>query len=94
MRTAYSYFFGISYGFDGLTIKHCLPKEFGDCSAEFTYIDKKFTLIYKRTDKLLKVVKFNGDEWTKTVYSEEYGKVFPFFADEDMQDENIIEIEY
>ena len=94
LRTVYSYFFGISYGFDGLTIKHCLPKEFGDCSAEFTYISKKFTLNYKRTDKLLKVVKFNKKEWTKTAYSEEYGKVFPFFADDDMQDENIIEIEY
>ena len=94
LRTVYSYFFGITYGFDGLTIKHCLPKEFGDCSAMFSYLGKKFILNFRRTDEKIKLVKFNARKWDKIVYCEEYGKDFPFFADIDIQDENVIEIEY
>ena len=45
-------------------------------------------------DKAEKEVKFNGNKWTKTVYNEEASREYPFFADADMQDENVIEIEY
>lgn len=94
LRNVYSYFFGITYGLDGLTIKGCMPDEFGDCSADFEYLGKKFTLSYRKTDKAEKSVKHNGKEWTKTVYCEDTGREHPFFADADTQDENYIEIEY
>ena len=45
-------------------------------------------------DKAEKTVTYNGKAWTKTVYSEETRREHPFFADEDMVQENIIEIEY
>ena len=94
LRNVYSYFFGITYGFDGLTIKHCMPEEFGDCSATFAYLGKKFTLVFKKTEETEKLVKFNGEQWAKTVYCEETRREHPFFADGDMLNENIIEIEY
>ena len=94
LRTVYSYFFGITYGLEGLTIKNSLPNEFGDCSAKFEYLGKKFDLIFTKTENSEKSVKFNGKLWDKTVYAEEYRKFFPYFADEDMQENNIIEIEY
>lgn len=92
LRTVYAYFFGITYGFDGLTIKHCLPKEFGNCSATFSYLGKNFILKFTKTEK--SSTKFNGNKWNKVKFSEEYQKDFPFIADEDMKEQNIIEIEY
>lgn len=94
LRTVYSYFFGISYGFDGLTIKNCIPKEFGNCSVRFTYLGKKFNLNFVQTENAAKSVKFNGKSWTKTKFCEESGRTVPFFADADMLSENVIEIEY
>ena len=94
LRTVYSYFFGITYGFGGLTIKHCMPEAFGNCLSKFEYLGKKFTLKFIKTNTQIKSVKFNGNTWTKTAYCEERKKEFPFFADDDMQSENIIEIEY
>lgn len=46
LRNVYSYFLGITYGYDGLTIQPCLPKEFGDCTVTFEYLDKHFTVNY------------------------------------------------
>ena len=94
LRNVYSYFFGITYGLDGLSVQGCMPDEFGNCSAEFTYLSKRFALSYKKVDKAEKEVRFNGKKWTKQVYSEERAGYYPFFADADMQDENVIEIEY
>jgi len=94
LRNVYSYFFGITFSFDGLTIKHCVPKEFDNCSAHFEYLGKKFKLIFKRTNKQEKTVRLNGCLWNKTAFCEEREKFFPFFADEDMKNKNIIEIEY
>ena len=94
LRSVYSYFFGITYGFDGLTVKHCMPEEFGNASCEFRYLGKEFTLTFKKTESGEKEVKFNGELWTKTAYSEEYGREYPFFADACMADRNVIEIEY
>ena len=71
-----------------------MPEEFGNCSAEFTYLGKKFVLNYKKVAKAEKEVRFNGKKWTKQAYSEEREGYYPFFADADMQDENVIEIEY
>jgi len=94
LRNVYSYFFGITYGLDGLKIIGCMPEEFGNCSAEFEYLGKKFTLCYQKVDKAEKQVRFNGNQWTKTAYCEETGKEHPFIADADMQGENVIEVEY
>ena len=94
LRNVYSYFFGITYGLDGLSVQGCMPEEFGDCSAEFTYLGKKFVLAYKKVEKAEKEVRFNGEKWTKQVYCEERDGYYPFFADADMQDENVIEVEY
>ena len=94
LRNVYSYFFGITYGLTGLTLKHCIPEEFGDCSAEFEYLGKKFTLVFKKVDKAIKEVTFNGEKWTKTTYCEETRREHPFFADSDMLSENKIEVEY
>lgn len=94
LRTFYSFFLGITYGYDGLTLMPCIPQAFGDCEVEFTYLGKNFTAQYKRTDNALKSVTFNGQPWTKTTLCEENGKYIPFFADNDMKAENIIEIEY
>ena len=94
LRTVYSYFFGITYGLDGLTLQGCMPDEFGNCSAQFEYLGKQFTLSYKKVDKEEKVVRYNGEEWTKFVYSEETGRNHPFFADADMKEKNEIEVEY
>ena len=94
LRNVYSYFFGITYGFNGLTLKHCIPEEFGDCLVEFSYLGKKFTLEFKKVEGPCKEVKFNGKKWTKTAYCEETRREHPFFADCDMVDENKIEIEY
>ena len=94
LRSVYSYFFGITYRLDGLSVQGCMPEEFGNCSAEFSYLGKKFVLSYKKVDKTEKEVRFNGNTWTQTVYSEESGCAYPFFADADMQDVNYIEIEY
>ena len=91
LRMYYNFIFGITYGYDGLTIMPCVPKEFGDSEVQFTYLDKKF--IVKYTQNKGKVL-FNGKEWMKTKVCEENGREYPFFADEDMQKENVIEIEY
>lgn len=94
LRTFYQFFMGITYGYKGLTIKTALPKEFGDCSAEFTYLGKKFTLKYNFTDGKSNTVKFNGKVWDKTEYSLETEREHPFIADEYFNDENLIEIDY
>lgn len=94
LRNFYSYFFGITYGYRGLTLKACLPKAFGDCEITFTYLNKKFTSKYRRVESEKKRVFFNGQQWKKTEYCVENGKEYPYFADEDMLSENLLEIEY
>ena len=91
LRNVYNYFFGITYGYDGLTIKPCIPKEFGDCQVEFEYLNKKF--IIKRIKELDDniVFKFNGTKWEKTkAVNAKRAEIF--IADEDMVDVNVIEI--
>ena len=50
--------------------------------------------IFIKTEESEKIVKFNGKLWDKKVYCEEYRKEFPYISDLDMEEENIIEIEY
>jgi len=92
LRTVYSYFFGITYGYDGLTLKPSLPRAFGECSAEFSYLGKRFTLLCHPSEE--KKFVFNGKYWSKTKYSYEYARNACFIPDLDMKDENVIEIYY
>ncbi len=92
LRILYNFFFGITYRYDGLALRPCLPKAFGTCSVTFTYLGKKFTINYKQGEN--KSVKLNGKEYTTTVYDVEYRKQVTFIPDEQMQEQNVIDIIY
>lgn len=94
LRTVYNFFFGITYCYDGLILKSCLPKEFGDCSVEFEYLGKKFSVKFHYTEGKSRKVIFNGQTWDKTRLLEDNGKAYPFFADQDFKDMNVLEIDY
>lgn len=94
LRTVYNFFFGITFEYDGLSIRSSMPAEFGDASVDFEYLGKKFTLKYTKTDCADKKVLVNGKAWTKTKVVNETGRVVPFMADSDMLDNNLIEIDY
>ena len=93
LRNVYSYFLGITYGYEGLTLKPCIPAAFGDCIAEFTYLGNKFTVNYKKTEKSQKTVIYNGKLWN-TEIDIDSGKMTAYFADTDMAENNVIEFEY
>jgi len=90
----YNFFFGITFTYSGLTIKPCIPKAFGSCSVNFTYLGKKFFVDFKQTDdsKDKKVI-FNGKPW-ETQINVVSGRTMACFCDEDLTDENIITMEY
>lgn len=94
LRVVYNFFLGITYELDGLAIKPALPNEFGNCSANFMYLGKKFTLKYTKTSSNEKTVKFNGEVLLSKKYYPEENKEFPFIEDKQMKNENLIEIEY
>ncbi len=94
LRIFYNYFFGITYSYNGLVLNPCLPKDFGDCEVNFTYLEKKFTIKYIRTENKEKKVILNGKEWHKTRFILESDKYSTFFADSDMLKENIVLFEY
>lgn len=93
LRSVYNFFFGITFTYDGLLLKPCLPEEFGDCSVEFTYLDKKFTVHYKKTDSEGKKVIFNNKKWTSFI-NEKSKRTAAEFKDSDFENENIITMEY
>lgn len=93
LRTVYNFFFGITYGYEGLTISPCIPEAFGDCSAEITYLGKKIKLSFIKTPNDEKNVLFNGEKW-KASKNEENGKTLAYFKDADLKEENSIIIEY
>ncbi len=86
LRTVYNFFFGITYGYNGLTLKPCIPSAFGACSTEFTYLGKKFTVEFIPTKQEKKTITFNGKVWP-TQTNENNERPMAFFADADMQDE-------
>ena len=92
LRIFYNFFFGINYRYDGLGLRPCLPKAFGNCSVNFNYLGKKFTINYTQGQD--KSVKLNGKPWDKTVYDTEYRKDITIIPDNDMLDENLIEVVY
>lgn len=93
LRTVYNFFFGITFCYDGLLLKPCLSKEFGDCEVKFTYLGNSFTVYYKKTDSADKKVMLNGSVW-RTEINENSGKQTAFFPDTDIKKENTIIVEY
>lgn len=92
LRTVYNFFFGITYGYEGLTISPCIPKAFGDCSVQFTYLGKNITVNFKQTEQSKKEAMFNGEKWETKI--ENNGKTTAFFADEVLKENNVICFEY
>ena len=84
LRNAYNFFFGITYGYDGLTVKPSLPSEFGECSVEFSYLGNKFRMHFIPA-KGEKSVSFNGAKKSDTEL---------FIADGEMKKENVIVFNY
>ncbi len=87
LRTFYNFFFGIDFELDGLRLKPCIPKDFGDCEANFSFLGKKFTVKFVSTSSSKKTAKINGKPHNNTK------KDAFFFEDECFENENIIEIE-
>lgn len=84
LRTVYEFFFGITYGYDGLTIKPCVPTSFENCETEFTYLGKRFNIRFKPT---------NGEKTIK-VNGELKGEKQVFIPDDEMKETNSIVVEY
>ncbi len=83
LRTVYNFFFGITFGYNGLKVEPCLPKEFGDCSVEFTYLNKKFIINCKL-----------GEDKSIIINGEKRGNLSAFIPDNTMLNENVINIIY
>ena len=83
LRTVHNFFFGVEYGYKGLNIAPCLPKEFGNCATDFTYLGKKFRIefIKSQTKKI-------------TVNDNVVGTESVFIPDECMKDVNLVVIQY
>ena len=77
-----------------MTIKPCIPKEFGNCEVNFEYLNKKFCVKFNYTQGKSKKVTFNGKVWEKVKKCEQSGKKYPFFADGDMNLENELTVDY
>ena len=92
LRIFYNFFLGINYRYDGLGIRPCLPKAFGNCSVSSSYLGKKFVINYSQGEN--KSVKLNGKNWDKTVYDVEYRKDITLIPDKDMLEENVIDVIY
>jgi cellobiose phosphorylase len=83
LRTVHNFFFGVEYDYDGLNIKPCLPKEFGNCSTNFTYLGKSFTIEFRKST--VKEITVNGKKMDTTK---------AFIADKDMKENNLIMVAY
>ena len=83
LRTVHNFFFGVSYDYDGLNIKPCLPEAFGNCKTTFTYLGKSFTIEFKKS--AVKEITVNG----KKVGTDEV-----FIPDSDMNENNLITVAY
>lgn len=93
LRTIYNFIFGITFTYDGLILKPCIPKEFGDCSVQFTYLGKKFKIEFKQAENDLHTVTLNSKEWNTSI-NVRSGKTMAEFLDSDFEDENYITFAY
>ena len=84
LRNVYNFIFGITYGYDGLTIAPSVPEEFGECSVEFSYLGNKFKMNFVPSDNEKRIT-FNGEKIVGN-------KIF--IPDEKMEKENLLIINY
>ena len=84
LRNTYNFFFGITYGYEGLTVKPSLPREFGECSVKFSYLGKNFEMFFVPTEGK-KTISFNGVEAERAEI---------FISDAEMADQNVLIIKY
>lgn len=91
LRITYNFFCGIKYDYDGLILKPCVPEAFGDFSVEFSYLGKKFTVNYIKSD--YKSILLNGNI-LETEIDATTGKQKVFIADDEMADQNTIIVNY
>ena len=76
--------FGITYGYEGLTISPSVPREFGKCVVSFCYLGKKFDIEFIPSDEEKRI-----DFGEKSISGGEL-----FISDAEMQDENRITVFY
>jgi cellobiose phosphorylase len=84
LRTVYEFFFGITYGYNGLTIKPCVPEAFGTCETEFTYLNNKFKMRFIPKNGEKKII----------VNGKEYNELNVFIPDNEILTENDIVVYY
>ncbi len=85
LRTVYNFFFGVKYEYNGLTVKPSIPKEFGDCEIELTYLNKRIVIKAKLENREKALITVNGELSNDS-------KIF--IPDEKLKDNNLIEIKY
>ena len=83
LRNTYNFFFGITYDYYGLRIKPSLPREYGNCSVDFTYLGKAFHIDFVPSEE--KSITFAGKESVGTEI---------FIPDSEMDCENKILVKY
>ena len=83
LRSVYNFFFGVSYGYEGLSLNPSIPVEFGDCSISLTYLGKKFTVDCKQ-----------GKDKSITVNGKKYDGLKAFIPDADMLEDNVVKVIY
>ncbi len=93
LRNFYNFFFGIEYDLEGLKITPSIPKEFGKCTVEFTYLDKKFTINYTPNSQNSNQAVVNGKK-IKLNTVNTFNIKSLFIPDNEMLDFNNIEINY
>ena len=84
LRNVYNFIFGITCGYEGLTISPSVPCEFGKCGVSFSYLEKKFDIEFIPTDGEKRI-----DFGEKSIIGGEI-----FISDDEMQDENRITVFY
>jgi len=93
LRIVYNFFFGITFSYDALILKPCIPEKFGDCEVSFKYLDKSFKICCKKTDNADKKFTLNGIVQS-TEKNEKSGLETAYFPDDVLEEENIITVEY
>ena len=93
LRNFYSSFCGVNYSFDGLVLKPCLPKDFGDFSIEFDYLGKKFKVNYSLNEERSGEMVLNGVA-IATKINAQSGKNMAIIKDGEFSDVNVIDVYY
>jgi len=93
LRNFYSSFCGIQYALDGLLVKPCLSRSFGDFTIEFTYLGKKFTVNYLSSEEKSGEMTLNGEK-LNTQINVCSGKKYALIKDCEFKNENLLTVWY